>query len=178
MRLFVSVDVPSFLVPGLGPSSHAGSAPPHLTLKFLGEVPEERVGEITRTLERALLGAPAFPITLRGLGAFPSSAHPRVIWVGVAQGDQALIDLARRTEGALEALGFPPEERPFSPHVTVRRLRPGAPVSSFRGLLERHAETVFATGWVRSVELKSSVLASEGAHHTTLVRYPLAGAPS
>ncbi|MDE1820170.1 MAG: RNA 2',3'-cyclic phosphodiesterase [Euryarchaeota archaeon] len=178
MRLFVAVDTPAFHLPGLGPSSHDGSAPAHLTLKFLGEVPEERLGEIGHALERGLQGASAFPITLRGMGVFPSRSRPRVLWVGVSQGAKELSDLARRTEGALQGLGFAPEEHPFSPHVTVRRFRPGASTSSVPALLERHAETIFASGWVRSVELKASQLSSEGARHTTLLRVPLGSPPS
>lgn len=169
----MSVDVPTFQVPGLGPSTEPSNAPPHLTLKFLGEVPDDRVGEIGRTLERSLHGASAFPVTLRGLGAFPSASRPRVLWVGISEGAALLGDLARRTDGGLAGLGFPVEDRPFTAHVTVRRIRPGSPTATFRGLIERHRETVFASGWVRSVDLKSSLLTSEGARHTTLARFPL-----
>lgn len=174
MRLFIAVEAPPFLVPGLGPSSPNASAPPHLTLKFLGEVPEDRVGEVGRALERGLHGATAFPVTLRGLGVFPSRSRPRVLWVGIAQGAPELTELARRVEVAMQGLGFPPEERPFSAHVTVRRYRPGASTSSVPALLDRHAETVFATGRVDAVELKASQLLTDGARHTTLLHVPLA----
>lgn len=171
MRLFVSVGVPPFQVPGLGPSS--ASAPHHLTLKFLGEVHDERVGEIGTALERGLHGSPAFAFSLQGMGVFPSPSRPRVLWVGVTQGRALLEELARRSEDALAGAGFPREERPFSAHVTVRRYPPSADPGPIKALLLRHAETVFATGWVRSVELQKSELSSQGAHHTVLLRLPL-----
>ncbi len=178
MRIFIAVETPPFLVPGLGPSSPNASAPPHLTLKFLGDVPDERVGEVGRALERALHGASSFPVTLRGLGVFPSRSRPRVLWVGISDGAKELSELARRIEGAMQGLGFPAEEHPFSAHVTVRRFRSGASTSSVASLLERHDQTVFAAGWVREVELKASELLPEGARHTTLLRVPLAPSPA
>lgn len=171
MRLFVSVAVPPFQVPGMGPSS--ASAPHHLTLKFLGEVVDERVGEIGRALEQGLRGAHAFPFTLQGMGVFPSPNKPRVLWVGVAQGRKELEDLARRTEDILAGVGFPREERPFSAHVTVRRLSPSADPGPVRSLLLRHAETTFGAGMVASVDLQKSELTSQGAHHTVLLRVAL-----
>jgi RNA 2',3'-cyclic 3'-phosphodiesterase len=172
MRLFVSVEVPPFHVPGLGPSS--ASAPHHLTLKFLGEVVDERVGEVGRALEVGLQGAHAFPFTLQGMGVFPSPNKPRVLWIGVANGRSEMEDLARRTEDVLAGVGFPREERPFSAHVTVRRYPPSTDPGPVRALVQRHAEVVFATGFVRSVELQKSELSSQGARHTVLLKVPLA----
>jgi RNA 2',3'-cyclic 3'-phosphodiesterase len=171
VRLFVAVEVPPLEVPGLLRSS--AGAPEHLTLKFLGEVPEPRVGEVGRELERALAGASSFPISVEGLGVFPSPGRPRVLWAGIGKGRAELSDLARRTESALAPLGFPSEPRPFVAHVTLRRYSAGSPTSEVRDLLQRHARAVFAQGWVRSVELKQSELSSQGARHTTLLSVPL-----
>ena len=76
MRLFIATPVPDFVVPGLPADT---GAPRHLTLKFLGEVPPDRVGDIGRALERALQGAFAFPVTYAGLGAFASAPVDSVL---------------------------------------------------------------------------------------------------
>lgn len=173
MRLFISVEAPPFRVPDLGPGGMGSGAPLHFTLKFLGEVPDDRLGEIGRALEGSLHGAHAFALTLQGMGAFPSPSRPRIVWVGVGAGKEELCDLARRSEHAMESVGFPPEERPFAAHVTVKRVRPGSDLSPVKALLERYRETVFASGWVRAVELKQSELLAQGARHTTLLNLPL-----
>lgn len=175
LRLFVAVDVPRPVVPDLPPGPGASD---HITLRFLGDVPEERVGPLGHALERALSGATSVRATFQGLGAFPSPARPRVVWVGVTDGRAGLEDLARRVEGAMAAIGLPPADHPFTPHVSVRRIRPGSDVARLRTLLESHAHTVFGTTTLDAVLLKSSLLGREGAQHSTLLRVPLAPAPS
>jgi 2'-5' RNA ligase len=170
MRLFVAVDVPPPEVPGLGPWM---GAPAHVTLKFLGEVPPEALPPLAPALERALRGASAFPVTLRGLGAFPSAQRPRILWTGFEVGAREIADLARRVDEGLSPLGFPSEERPFHPHVTLRRIRNPSEAVWARKLLDRHPTTLFARGQVREVHLKKSELRPEGALHTSLLAVPL-----
>ena len=88
----------------------------HLTVKFLGNVDRDRLDPIVAALTGALGEAGAFDATIRGLGAFPSLARPRVIWAGVTEGAGAMVEAARRVDEALAAVGFPREARPFSPH--------------------------------------------------------------
>ena len=94
----------------------------HLTLKFLGEIKESRVPELTERLN-ASLQTPPFAFTLEGSGAFPQPEHPKVLWAGVNEGKDSLIRLANEVETACNGCGFPPEERPFSPHLTIGRVR-------------------------------------------------------
>ena len=178
LRLFIAVEVPTFSVPGLRPSLTPSGSTTHLTLKFLGDTPEGRVGEIGHALERSLQGAHEVPVVYHGLGAFPSARRPRVLWMGVTHGREGLQDLARRVEEACAGLGFPREDRPFVPHVTLRRFRPGSDVREVPALLEQHRETTFGSHTVRAVELKQSELGNAGARHTTLVRIPLARPPA
>ncbi len=91
----------------------------HLTLKFLGEVPEERVGEVVKALSG--LRHPPFSSPLTSWGAFPSERAARVLWVGL--GGQDVHGLARRVEEAMGDLGFARENRPFEAHITVARFR-------------------------------------------------------
>lgn len=95
----------------------------HLTLKFLGQVPEARLGPLAQALADAARGRPAFSVRLAGLGVFPNPERPRVLWLGVEDPGGPLARLQRDLEGALAALGSPREQRGFSPHLTLGRVR-------------------------------------------------------
>jgi 2'-5' RNA ligase len=176
MRLFVAIEVPSVSIREFG--GHGEDSPSHITLKFLGDVPEERLKEISEALERELSGAHGGKIVLQGLGAFPSNERPRVLWVGVAEGSQVLSDLNQRVERALTALGFPREDRPFHPHVTLARLKDPRRQQDARDAIAAHSNEVFGAGEMRSVLLKESRLSRSGAQHLTLLAIPLKAPPS
>jgi len=95
----------------------------HLTLKFLGSVSGETIPEIVEAM--SLVAQPVSPFTLQigGTGAFPNWQRPQIVWVGVGGEMGRLTTLQRELEAALSPLGFPPESRPFSPHLTLGRLR-------------------------------------------------------
>src|SRR5216683_19739 len=135
MRLFVALEIPVAVRENLAAllNSLRGLSPQtrwvrpenlHVTLKFIGEAPAAKLAEI----RSALAGARSDqPITLdfRGLGFFPNEKHPRVFWVGI-EGSANLKTLAADIDGALDELGIPREQRPFSPHLTLARFeRPG-----------------------------------------------------
>jgi 2'-5' RNA ligase len=96
----------------------------HLTLKFYGEVAAERLEVIAETVRCAGEGAGPLALRLDALGAFPSAARPRVLWIGI-EGPPALELLQDRLERGGEGIGFPPEGTPFQPHVTLGRVREG-----------------------------------------------------
>ncbi|MBA3260213.1 MAG: RNA 2',3'-cyclic phosphodiesterase, partial [Gemmatimonadales bacterium] len=96
----------------------------HLTLKFFGEVAAERVGAIEEAILLANAGSEPLAMRLDELGAFPTPSRARVLWVGV-EAPPALELLQDRLERRSEAIGFPPEGRPFRPHVTLGRVRDG-----------------------------------------------------
>jgi 2'-5' RNA ligase len=98
----------------------------HLTLKFLGEISDAKASQVATGL--VSLGAfPGFTVEVRGFGFFPDSRRPRVFWAGVLA-PPALAALAGRIETAMANLGFPPEGRSFSPHLTLARLKSPQPV--------------------------------------------------
>lgn len=95
----------------------------HLTLKFLGEVREEKIPEIIQALKEIARSLNSFCAEINTIGAFPDTRSPRVIWAGIEQGKENLSRLAGLIEDALERLGFPKEERKFSAHITIGRVR-------------------------------------------------------
>jgi 2'-5' RNA ligase len=96
----------------------------HVTLQFLGDVPASRVPEITQALQQACAGKAPFALEVGGLGAFPNVRKPRVVWVGLGGDTPAAVELAEAVQEALGALGFKPD-KPFSPHMTIGRVREG-----------------------------------------------------
>lgn len=140
----------------------------HLTLRFLGETSRERLDMLVRALEEAPLGA-AFTLVFSGPGAFPRPARAAVLWVGVAEGADALRTLAAEAETAARRAGFPAEERPFSPHLTLSRIQPPRDV---RPLLER-APPFGERLRVEEVVLFRSHLGRGPARYEPVERFPL-----
>lgn len=108
----------------------------HVTLKFLGDVPEERIAAVGAALRQGLAGVGPITFVLGGVGAFPSVARPRVVWVGLTEGAGALAAAAARVDEVLKGLGFPPENRPFSAHLTLGRLRSDRGVGGLRRAMD------------------------------------------
>lgn len=101
----------------------------HLTLRFLGEVEEVDGDRIMREVDAADRG-PAFDVRWGSLGAFPRPRRANVLWLGVDQGDAEAQRLAAVVEEAVEAAGFPPEDRPYRSHLTLSRIRPDQDVTA------------------------------------------------
>lgn len=147
----------------------------HLTVQFLGAVPEERIPEIDAAVRAAAAGGRPLQLELRGAGGFPNARRPRVVWLGLAGDVAPLAALADDLGRRLTPLGLQPEARPFSPHLTVGRARDhhGAP-----GLGGALAEAALGEGiaW-RAAELVlfESHLEPGGARHEALLRAPLGG---
>jgi len=95
----------------------------HLTLKFLGDVEEERIPDIGGCIEQCVMGITPFTIAVRGMGAFPSDHSPQVIWIAAADESGTLSRMQLSLEDGLARLGFKKEKRPFSPHLTLGRLK-------------------------------------------------------
>lgn len=171
MRAFVAIEVPA------APGGTARSAPDHLTLLFLGEVPPERTGPIVAALAPVGAGTAPFDLTLDGVGAFPSAERPRVVWLGATEGAEPLARLARDVRTALAGEGEPDRRDPFVPHLTLFRVRSAADRRRAMELLNGGSPPPAARR-VRVVEflLKESELSARGATHRTLATIPLAAA--
>lgn len=145
----------------------------HLTLKFLGQVGENHLGPVGEALGAAARGFGSFRLVLGGLGAFPQPRAARVIWVGISQGAEAVAKLQARVETGLEPLGFPREQRPFSAHLTLGRVRgPGHREQLAVALSSMPTEPVGEMVLDR-IELMKSDLGPEGARYSVLQSFPL-----
>ncbi len=146
----------------------------HLTLKFLGHVPEEKIGALAQRLKEIARSASPFEIALGGIGVFPGWNHPRVLWVGVGEGDDQVKDLASRAEEAMALEGFEKEKRAFSSHLTLGRVRR----AKNKDELERLARSIKvkpARTSVSRIVLFKSVLTPKGAVYSPLAIAELAG---
>jgi 2'-5' RNA ligase len=146
----------------------------HLTMKFLGAVEPQRVADVDRALGDAVTGLSAFDLALRGLGAFPTVAKPRIIWAGVADGAAELSAIAARVERALSPLGFPAEARPFSAHVTLGRVRTPRRNPRLAAALAASGDVELARVPVARVSLMRSELSPRGARYSELAGHALA----
>ena len=175
IRLFVALEIPeqvrtrmALLQGGVPGARWASDEQMHLTLRFIGEVDEN----VAHDIDDALAGirAPAFALELAGVGEF-GGKNPRALWAGV-RANEALMHLQKKVETALQRLGLPAEERKFSAHVTLARLR-AAPQEKVVQFLTHHA--LFASGpfQVDHFVLFSSHLGSGGSVYHAERNYPL-----
>jgi 2'-5' RNA ligase len=186
VRLFVAVNLPAAerraayeaaapLRAGRLPVKWVGEESIHVTLRFLGEVEAVRVTPIGEALAAAVRAVRPFGVGLGGVGAFPSLARPRVVWIGVER-HPALELLANDVEKALMALDFEPELRPFHPHLTLGRADRSARPAAFAGFEQLAAAVAYqGSTMVESVDLMQSVLGQRGATYTVLSRASLSG---
>jgi 2'-5' RNA ligase len=150
----------------------------HLTLKFLGNIPSNMLDRIKKALTEACEGFSSFSFSVRGLGCFPSSKRPRVIWVGVEEKTGMLLRLQEAIEEKLALLGFPPEKREFSPHLTLGRTHrraSGGEIRKLGELIESTNVGEVGEAVANSVSLMRSDLKPAGAVYTRLAEVKLRG---
>ena len=146
----------------------------HFTLKFLGDLEESRLGAARRAAAAAAPAAPrAFRLALEGLGAFPPTGSARVVWAGCGAGAAALASLAASVEDAFLAAGFPREARPFSPHLTLARVKDPGSGRRLKQVLPSVPREPFGTVVVGSVVLYRSDLSPAGPEYSELLRVAL-----
>ncbi len=142
----------------------------HLTLKFLGNVPTPRLSEVKSSLQQLIF--PLFTAEIKGAGAFPNLNHMNVIWVGVEEGWSQVEQIYEQVEKLLSVLGFRRENRPFSPHITIARVRSGRKRDEIANFLRHLGDESFGTITVDKVRLKQSILSSSGPKYSTLLEVP------
>ncbi len=147
----------------------------HVTLKFLGNVEVGSLERVTAGLEAAVRGSAPFDLGIRGLGAFPTPARARVVWAGVTAGREAMSALAARVEAALVPIGVSREARPFSPHVTLGRVRAPRKDRRLAGLIEAAGAVEFGVVRVDAVWLMRSDLGPSGARYSEIAIVSLSG---
>ena len=185
MRLFVALEIPPAVrenIAALLQSLRAVSPQTrwvrpenlHVTLKFIGEVPETKLGAIRSALAAARSDQPV-TLDFRGLGFFPNDKHPRVFWAGI-EASPNLKTLAADIDKATEKLGIPREQRPFSPHLTLARIEPPGPPEKLRAAIQENAARDFGSLRSGQFHLIESKLKPSGAEYTTVESFPFAAA--
>jgi len=143
----------------------------HLTLKFLGDITAEQVEPVADGLRRSTGGIPEINVGIHGIGAFPDSRRPQIIWAGLEGDIQLLIKLQQTIDGYLKPLGFTPEGRPFSPHLTLGRVRDSATHierQALGDLINTTAITHRPAFTIHHIFLMKSVLTAAGPVYTEL----------
>lgn len=146
----------------------------HITLKFLGDVDEDRLPSIEAALAKKLTHYQPFYIRIIGIGSFPPGRHPRVIWAGIVE-SAVLNSLQKDVEREMAAAGFPAEDRPFSAHLTIGRVRSGRKLADLVKRLNESGDLSFGDFEVRGVRLMKSELRPTGPVYTCLAEIPLTG---
>ncbi len=152
----------------------------HVTLKFIGEVPDTKTAEVAsilRVLCGVYQGVRSQPVNLcfRGLGFFPDHKRPRVFWVGI-EASANLKRLSADIGKATEKLGIPSERRPFSPHLTLARFEPPRLPEKLSAAIQQSAKRDFGSLHACEFHLIKSKLKSSGAEYTTLESFAFAAA--
>jgi len=183
VRSFIAIELPDELKLGLAQleAQLKMSKPPwvkwvnpysiHLTLKFLGSIAVDRISEITKAMEEAIQGIPPFRLEVKDLGVFPNLRRVQVVWVGISGEVDKLSQLQQHLESNLARLGFAPETRPFTPHLTLARLRNQASSGERQSFGQLIAITRFEATYtikVDAISLMRSQLTREGAIYSRI----------
>lgn len=138
----------------------------HLTIRFLGDIQQSMVDAIYEEMKQIVFSS--FTVELAGLGAFPKLSYPRVIWAGIRKGADELTDVFRQLEPRLRGLRFKPDNKGFSPHLTIARVRTGRNKAMLAERIRELENTEFGTVKADCLKLKQSDLTPRGPIYTTL----------
>ena len=180
MRLFTAIDIPpdvlariERLLDRLQPTARIKWSPPanmHITTKFIGQWPEERLGGLTSALA-ALPPRPPVAVAIRNLGYFPNPHSPRVFWAGIEAPE--LAGLARDTDRATSALGIAGEQRAFAPHLTLARIKEPVPLQKLLAAVAALDSLEFGSFTADRFYLYESKIERAGSVYTKLSEFPL-----
>lgn len=189
-RTFVALPVPSalgeqltrlqcLLAPKVPSARWSSSLPFHMTLAFLGDVPDNDLNTVCKSVAQASQPFSCFELRLEGVGAFPSPARPRVIWCGLTAADlKPLFELRKTIVKGLTDAGYRPDDQRFTPHVTLGRIRSnqrGQVPVDLTNMLQPYITWRAGTFVVGEVITFASTLTPEGPAYVQLVRAPLSG---
>jgi 2'-5' RNA ligase len=181
MRLFAGIDLPhevrenlAALTGSLRPCARLNWSPAanlHITTKFIGEWPEQRLDALVAALQ-SLPPRQPIGIAFRGLGWFPNARAPKIFWVGV-KADGGLAEMARHTDETVARLGVPPERRPFSPHLTLARIREQVPLARLQEAVAALPSEDFGEFTAGCFHLFLSQPSASGSVYSKLAEFPL-----
>ena len=137
----------------------------HVTLKFLGDVQLSQLDGIIKVMDAAVVGAKTFEMKLTGSGVFPNRSYVRVVWIGLDV-EPVLEQMVERLENGILDLGFKPERRKFSPHLTVARVRTAWKKEELLAVVDQFHDTELGVQQVSCIRLMQSELKPEGPIYT------------
>jgi 2'-5' RNA ligase len=143
----------------------------HLTLKFLGDITDDQIIPVTNAMRESVASTHPFILRLQGIGAFPSLNRAQVVWAGINGNLDSLLALQNKLDANLVKLNFPPERRPFSPHLTLGRVRDTAALTERQKLSACLSSFKIESGTqfeVKSIDLVQSRLLPAGPLYTRL----------
>jgi len=141
----------------------------HVTLRFLGDISTSLVEKIFSEMKKAEFGP--FNVHIKGLGVFPDLHYPRVVWAGMTDGADQLRSIFGQLEPKLRALGFAPDSKGFSPHLTIARVRSGRNKAQLAEFITENADCEFGEIRAECIRLKKSVLSPRGPTYSTLKEF-------
>lgn len=152
----------------------------HLTLKFLGDIAIDRIGEVTTAMEEAARGVAPFSIQVKDAGVFPDVKRARVAWVGLSGETARLLQLQQRLESNLQPLGFAVEARALTPHLTLARIEDRASADERQRFGRLVVGTAFEAGSIKvdAISLMRSQLSRAGAIYSRLAVAALKAPPA
>jgi 2'-5' RNA ligase len=183
MRTFIAIELPEAVKTSLGALvdrlrgagvrvSWVKPESMHLTLRFLGDIDAEHVDQLRAILHDAYKGIVPFTLSVRETGAFPNPRRPSVIWVGVEPLEGGLATVQMAAESAARAIGLPPEDRPFHPHLTLARIKDSGTAGPLMACFEQERGFDAGDFAVGSVSLFSSQLTPHGPIHRCEQEFP------
>lgn len=172
IRTFISIDVPITdeirsilrdlkLTDGIRPSPESQI---HITLKFLGDTDSRKIPKLCEKLKIAFEGKERFDLCMKGIGMFPNSRNPRVLWIGFDDG-ALLRDTADLVNSVVNSMNLTADDKPFSPHVTVGRFDGKADIS---GILSKYMGAEFCRFTCSRINVMKSELSPKGAKHSVM----------
>jgi 2'-5' RNA ligase len=144
----------------------------HVTLKFLGDTDEALIPEIEKVMKDATEGIQPFNVKIKGTGAFPNLNRISVVWAGMVNAE-SLGQIARKLNQGLEPLGFKPEKKRFSPHVTIARVKGGRNKDKVAEAIRSYENEEFSEVEVNRIVLKKSVLTPQGPIYSDVMEVSL-----
>ena len=140
----------------------------HLTLKFFGEIEDKKIPKIEKALDMAVDGITTFTLSVSGMGIFPDMRRPRVVWIGLKEEGDNLIRLHKGVDEELKKTGFPSEDRRFTPHITLGRIRSNRNIEKLLKLIDAEKGVDSGSFEVSDLHLIKSELKPSGAVYTEL----------
>ncbi len=145
----------------------------HITLKFLGNVDEDRLAEVYAACEIAAEGFGPIDLEMKAIGCFPSLKRPRIVWLGIEKGAEDVKRLQQKVEAGLERIGFPNEEREFKAHLTIGRVKGRQGISNLCRLLEEDRNIFIGSMRADKISVMKSKTMPSGPVYTELKAIPL-----